>query len=114
MNELQPLINLLSGKFGWLPALLGYMAAIRVPLKFVSARIQANLTARMAAAAASADPEEQKDFDFLSARPYRVAAFLLDLVFSFKLPTHADFLKLHAAAVVTPNPNPTPTQPVTS
>lgn len=99
MNELQPLLDLLTGKFGWLPTVLGYMAAIRVPLKFVSARIQKNLTERMAAAAASQDPDDDRDFDaLLRSRWYRITSFLLDLVFSFKLPTHADFFRLQSGS----------------
>ena len=95
MTELQPLLNLLGGKFGWLPAVCGYITAFRVPLKFFSASIQKNLTTRMAAAATSADTEDRQDFDaLLRARWYRVLNFTLDLVFSFKLPTHADFVLL--------------------
>lgn len=95
MNELAPFINLLSGKFGWLPTICGYMVALRVPLKFFSSRIQANLTRRMADVVASQDEEDDRDFDaLLSARWYRVLNFVLDLVFSFKLPTHADFVRL--------------------
>lgn len=94
MTELQPILDLLAGRFGWSPAVLGYIATTRLLLKFFSARLQRNLTARMVATAASADTEDDRDFTFLSARWYRVTAFLLDLVFSFKLPTHADFVSL--------------------
>jgi hypothetical protein len=94
-TELQSLIQLLSGKFGWLPTVLTWMGTIRTVLKPFSSRVQSNLTARMVAAAQSADAEDATDFDsLLRARWYRVTTFVLDLMFSFKLPTHADFLKL--------------------
>jgi hypothetical protein len=66
-----------------------------VPLKFFSEGIQARMTARMVAAAASCDPQDDRDWDSLLTAPvYRITAFVLDLVFSFKLPVHADFLRL--------------------
>jgi hypothetical protein len=94
MTELQSLWQLLCGKFGWSPAVLTWIGAFRTVLKFFSARIQTNLTAIMVRIAQSADQEDDRDFDaLLQARWYRVTQFVLDLVFSFKLPTHSDFVK---------------------
>src|SRR3954462_15764168 len=100
-TELQSLWQLLCGKYGWSPAILSYIGLFRTGLKFFSARIQTNLTARMVAAAQSypdgAIDEDARDFDeLLKAKWYRMTNFILDLVFSFKLPTHADFLKAKA------------------
>lgn len=53
----------------------------------------------MAEAAQSADEQDDRDFDgMLQARWYRLTQFVLDLVFSFKLPTHSDFLKAKGLA----------------
>ena len=95
MTSIQPIVDLLSGHYPWLITVLAFIGAVRVPLKFFSAGIQARMTARMAAAAASQDPDDDRDWDaLLDARFYRLTAFLLDLLFSFKLPMHADFIRL--------------------
>ena len=96
MNEqLQPLIDLLTGKFGWLATVLTWMSACRLALKPFSARIQQRMMAKMAEAAE--DPEDTRDWEsILHRRWYRTMAFALDLVFSFKLPTHADFAHMLA------------------
>jgi hypothetical protein len=96
MNEaVTPLVNLLSAKFGWMPAVIGWVGALRFFLKFFNGKLQAFLTQRMAEAAASQDAEDDRDFEgLLSARWYRLTNFIVDLVFSVKLPTHADFIKL--------------------
>lgn len=92
-------MNLLTGKLGWLSALITWMGAIRLAMKPFSAGFQARLTARMAEAANSQDPDEGHDWEaILRSRVYRVTAFFLDLVFSFKVPTWSDFK--HAATNV--------------
>ncbi len=93
-GELQPLIEMLKGQHGWVSAVLAWMAAVRVPMKMFSGRLQAAMTAKMAEAA-SVGGDEATDFEgVLRARWYRVMSCVLDLVCSLKLPAHADFLKL--------------------
>lgn len=102
MNEsLQPLYSLLTGKFGWLPTAMGWLAASRVAFKAFSAAIQARLTAKLAAIAESNDTDEIGWIEgMLSNRGYKIAAFTIDLALSLKLPSLADFQKV----VVPPAP----------
>lgn len=101
MNEaFQPLVNLLSGHFGWMPTVMGWVAASRLALKFVNAWLQAKLTAMMKEDAETSRLEmgapgavTTNDWEaVLSNRWYRVMSFVLDLAFSLKLPTLRDFL----------------------
>jgi hypothetical protein len=95
MTFLQPIADLLSGKYPWLITVLALIGAVRVPLKFFSEGIQARMTARMVAAAASCDPQDDRDWDaLLTSRRYRFITFVLDLLFSYKLPMYADFVRL--------------------
>ena len=98
-DQVQPLIDLLSGQFGWMPTLLAWGSAVMTASRFVlkpfSARLQEKMTMRMAEAAASPDTSDDQDWEaVLQARWYRRTAFFLDFIFSLKLPTHADFARL--------------------
>lgn len=94
MNQVQPLIDLLSARYGWLPAVMGWMSASRLAMKFFSTQLQAKLTELMAEAASDKDEANDRDWEaVLGARWYRVAAFTLDLVLSVKLPSISDFRK---------------------
>ncbi|MBC8095741.1 MAG: hypothetical protein H7Y43_08005 [Akkermansiaceae bacterium] len=98
MTELQPLLNLLGGKLGWLPAATAWLLAIQTAMKFINSRLQAFLTERMANIAASESSDDDEYFGaFLQRGWYRKLAFVLDLVFRLKLPTYAEFLKMLAA-----------------
>jgi len=95
MSELQPLLDLLSGKFGWLATVVTWVGAIRLAVKPFNSRVQAKLTAAMAEAAASPDVEDDRMFEgLLGARWYRLLHFGLDLGTSIKLPTLTEFLRL--------------------
>lgn len=104
MPDLKPLLTLLGGRIGWLPAAVAWMGAIRIVLKPFSARIQAALTAKVAAAVKSPDPADLQFIDgVLQAKWYRLTAFALDMVASFKLPTHADVLSMRAVIGIVPS-----------
>lgn len=92
MTELQPLLDLLGGRFHRLPQIIAWLGAIQVALKFVNARLQKYLTTKMVEAATDIDSDNDIIWrDVLSARWYRITHFILDLVFRLKLPTLADF-----------------------
>lgn len=95
MEQIQPLIHLLEGRFGWSPAVMAWMSALRLVLKPFNAKLQSKLTDLMAEDAK--DPESEHDWEvLLHKRWYRLTAFILDLFFSLKLPTHVDLTRLVA------------------
>lgn len=85
MNELQPLIELLEGKYGWISTVVVWVGALRLTAKFISAQLQAAMTRIVAA---KADPELLAVV--LNNKTYRLAAFLVDLLASVKLPSAKD------------------------
>lgn len=85
MNELQPLLELLEGKYGWLGSALAWMGALRLAAKFISNRLQSAMTRIVAS---KADPEFLAVV--LNNKGYRLAAFLVDLFASVKLPSAKD------------------------
>lgn len=88
MEQWQPLIDLLSARHGWIPAVLGWMAALRLAFKPFSLALQ-SLIGRLFRFVH--DTEEAEDDEFVAAmlkrRWYRVLVFLLDWLTSVKLPT---------------------------
>lgn len=95
MEQIQPLLDLLSAKFGWGPAFLGWMGAARLAIKWFSGGLQQRLTARLSEAAASSDTQDDADWEkILRSTWYRWGTFWLDLIFSLKLPTIATFVDL--------------------
>lgn len=88
MNELQPLIDLLSGKFGWLSTVFAWMGAMRVAAKPISAVLQDGAAKFIASAIESeSDDDDRLAASILGSRTYRLLAFVLDWVASIKLPT---------------------------
>jgi len=88
MNEFQPLIDLLSGKFGWLTTVIVWIGALRVPMKIFNGWIQQTLTAFVARVAASPEQDDDEAVRrIIGSLPYRFIAFILDAVLSLKLPT---------------------------
>lgn len=85
MSELDPLLNLLAGQYGWLPELVAWVGALRLGAKFVSTRLQ---TAMTRIVSSKADPEFLAVV--LNNKGYRLAAFLVDLFSSVKLPSAKD------------------------
>lgn len=94
MSELQPILDLLGGKFHRLPQVLAWLFAIQTAFKFINACLQKYLTARMVEAAMNDDEDDDYFWrQLLARRWYRTANFLLDLVLRLKLPTQADYQK---------------------
>lgn len=97
MNELKPIFDLLSARFGWfsavtvcLPALLWFFGAVVKPFNL---RLQAVLTERMADAIE--DEEDAARYHrILNSTWYWFGSLLLDIVMRIKLPTNAAFHKL--------------------
>lgn len=95
MNDLQPLIDLVSGKIPWLVPTLATLMAIRLPMKLLSGWLQRVMTAFVERVAVSPETDDDEMLRrVLGSIWYRFAVFLLDAVFSLKLPT-ADSLTLH-------------------
>lgn len=95
MNELQPLLDLLSAKYGWLPALLVWMSTVGSCFKLVSAQLQARMTDMLVSAAGDKDETEDSIWvKVLDAPAYRAFAFTLDFLLRVKLPRLSDFLAL--------------------
>lgn len=88
MEQIQPLLDLLTAKFGFMPSVLGWMAALRLACKPFSLALQ-SLLGRVFRFVH--DTEEAEDDEFIAAmlkrRWYRALVFLVDLIASVKLPT---------------------------
>lgn len=97
MDQLQPVWDALSAKYGWGPAVVSWVSGItligRVVIKPFALKLQATMTQYLADAKGNED-----DFDYwhaiLRSRWYRFPAFMLDMFTSVKLPTHAEFHRL--------------------
>lgn len=88
MSELQPLIDLLAGKYGGLATVFTWMGAMRVAAKPISAVLQEGFSKAIAQAVDSDDDGDDKLVQaILGSRAYRLCAFLLDWIASVKLPT---------------------------
>jgi hypothetical protein len=89
MSEIQPLLDLLGAKHGWVAAAVAWIGALRLALKPFGAGV-----ARFVAAAVEfcrvAGPGEVSWMDrVMHSVPYRMLAFLVDYVASVKLPLRA-------------------------
>ena len=96
-TELTNLLDALGAKNGWGAAILTWMAALRIVIKPFSARVLQKLNETLERVAQSPETDDDLLIErVLRHRSYRWAAFLLDLLTSFKLPSHADFTeRLH-------------------
>ncbi len=98
-GEIEPLINLLTAKYGWVSAMIGWMGAARLAFKFFSGRLQGRLTGLMVEAASGPDEDERQDWQrVLRSHWYRGMRFGLDLVASVKLPGLEEFLRARGMA----------------
>lgn len=101
MDTLQPILDTLTQKYPWLATLLLAMGTSRLLVKLFSDRIQKSLTAALQRVAES--PEQDDDLlavKLLSARWYRVTAFIVDILASVKLPNIKSLLSLQVAREV--------------
>ena len=85
MNEIEPLMSLLAGKYGWVSGAVAWMGALRLAAKFMSRQLQ---TAMTRIVASKTDPELLSVI--LNNKLYRLVAFLVDLFASVKLPNAKD------------------------
>lgn len=111
MNDFAPLLDLLTGKFGWLSTVLIWMGALRLPMKLVQSWLQNVLTAFVARIVASPqtddDAQLRRLFDSLG---YRMLVFSLDAILSLKLPT-SESLDVHQQSRA-PQPSPSGAGPL--
>lgn len=92
-NPWSALLALLSGQFGWLPAVLAWMGALRVPMRLVSGWLQDKLTAFAQRIAESPELDDDEMLERITGKLwYRLLAYTIDVVFSLKLPTRASLL----------------------
>jgi hypothetical protein len=87
-TDLKPLIDLLSGQFGWIATVIVWVGAFRLAMKPVSAALQSVVSLLLSFVADT--PETDDDalvLKILQSRTYRVIAFFVDWVASVKLPT---------------------------
>jgi len=87
MNEqLQPLMDAMAGKSGWMLAISAWMAASRIVAKPLGAFIQDALSKLI-----STNPDLAESIVRKSG--FRLFAFFVDLIFSIKLPTHKTLIE---------------------
>lgn len=90
MNELQPLLDLLAGKAGWLPTVLTWIAAARTAGIFVGGALKRWAADRLNHIAATRSVDDDEYLRALFARPaYKLASFVLSLA-GLDLPSSAD------------------------
>ena len=90
MSELQPILDLLAGKAGWLPTALAWIAALKTASVFVENKI-ARWAADKLNEIAATDSEDDDVYlrAVFSQSGYKIAAFILRLI-GIRLPTLAD------------------------
>lgn len=102
MTEAPAWISELLGPYPWVAGSAFVVGASRV-FKLVSGPVQTRLTGALVRMAA--DPEgDELAHKILKSRWYTTSGFLLDLVFSWKLPTHATYTQALEASKVVKDP----------
>lgn len=92
MNELQPLLDLLTAKYGWAATVIGWMGMLRIPMKLAQTWLQNTMTRLIQRVRETPDLEDDEMIKhLLSARWYRWLSLLMDVILSVKLPTAASF-----------------------
>lgn len=90
MNELQPLLDLLGGKAGWLPTALTWLAAIKLASTLVENKLNHWLCDQLNQIAASEGGDDDAYLRALFSRSwYKLGSFLLRFT-GLRLPTLAD------------------------
>lgn len=103
MNELQPLLNLLGGKAGWLTTLITWLGVLAPLSALCGTKFKHWISDKLNAVAASEDLDDDAYLTKLfSLAPWRLAAFLSKFT-PFHLPTLADLERAirlqHEAAI---------------
>src|SRR5882724_11784745 len=90
-TELQPILDLLTGKFHWLPALLAWVGALKTLFHFLGRYLTAWTAGVLVRLVNSPDPtDDHLLLTVLDSRAYQLLHFALAL-FSLPLPTRADY-----------------------
>lgn len=99
ISDLQPILDLLGGKAGWLGTVITWFGAAQIVLRFADTRIRHWVSDKLNASAASAETDDDELLRGLfSRRWWKIAALV------FPLPKLADLdraLKLQAEAIAT-------------
>ena len=86
-NELQALLDTLTAKHAWLPSVLVWIGTLRVLCKGFSNRLQLALERNIEIITNSKSVEDDARVQqILESRFYGWTAFIVDLLFSVKLP----------------------------
>jgi len=89
--ELQPILDLLTGKYHWLPALLAWVGALKTLFHFFGRYLTTWTAGVLVRIVNSPDPEDDHLLlNILDSRAYQRLHFALAL-FSLPLPTRADY-----------------------
>ena len=90
-TELQPILDLLTGKFHWLPALLAWVGALKTLFHFLGRYLTTWTAGVLVRIVNSPDPtDDHLLLSVLDSRAYQLLHFALAL-FSLPLPTRADY-----------------------
>src|SRR5450756_722863 len=90
-TELQPILDLLTGKFHWLPALRAWVGALKTLFHFLGRHLTAWTAGILVYIVNSPDPADAHVLlTVLDSRLYQLLHFALAL-FSLPLPTRADY-----------------------
>ena len=105
MSELQPILDLLSGKSGWVATALTWIAALKTASTLIETRVAHFLADRLNDIAATESEDDDKYLRWLFEKPaYKMTAFVLRLV-GVRLPTLADLeraLRLQSESKIKP------------
>lgn len=90
MEQLQSLLNVLAGDYGWAAQVSAMIGTVRLPLKFVSGRLLEGFNRAVSNVAASGDADHiARVRRVLASGQYKFFAFLCDWLLSVKLPSLA-------------------------
>lgn len=91
MNEIQPLLDALTAKHGWIATIVTWTGLLRYAAHPFGAWLQTAMSKLIVN-----DPEAA--VKFTTCKTYRVTAFLVDLICSVKLPSAKSVSELAAKA----------------
>lgn len=101
MEQLEPILKLLTGKYGWLSTVFTWTTAIGFVVKLFSTKLQNRMTELMVEAATNDDNEDDVLWDrVLAWTPYKVLAYALDYLLRIKLPKLHDFQAMKKKVIV--------------
>ena len=91
MDQLQPLLSLLGGKFGWLASVITWIGAIKLALAFFEVKFQHTAEDWLTRFATSKNPDDDVYLTaMLSSKKWRFTAFAFRFL-NLWLPSLADY-----------------------